>query len=462
MMLPLRLCYLTLNCLFDEPCKLSTSPSKDFTDTLVSGFNVSLVRKPFSLHSPTDDEDKAIDECLQSIERNESDTILLPYTMPVIGNNIKTGPVFFADKIAIVSTYGIENDTANLGILDTFDAFGVDAIALILNFIVILAALILLTYILERNSSRRRVRINSRRFNLQFVPWFIFRFFVKQFSCFPGNITALKVLLTCCLLTFSHFVTFFYVAMIKTDMVTVKAPRVIASYQDMLDNSEIEPYIHHLLDEYTSFKQAPLGSLKGKIWERILKMGVNRLVYNDSSENANLVYLMRPEHLFMQTKAAIMVYASTIDWGKYVFALHLKNLQKFSLHFKSLDNRKTLTVSDSTESERLSTSIINRMTSVVISDKYEVQVRCFFEGHFWYKMSDNGGLQNAQFYADMTGLGKDTSDVDQYVNQRVLLAEPVLLKMTIIYFMNLYISYFVLCVIEIIVFLIERWVSDKE
>ena len=212
-MLPLRLCYLILDCLFTHKCKLARAPFKDFTDTMLSGFNVSLLAKPSSLHSPTDDEDKVIDDCLLSIQKNESDTILLPYTIPIIMKNMKNGPVVFSDKISIFSTYGVENDTANLGILDTFDAFGVDAVTLILNFFVILAVLIVLTYILERKSSCRRMRINSRRLNLRLVPWFIFCFFAKQFSSLPGNMTAVKVLLTCCLLTFSYFVTFFYSSM---------------------------------------------------------------------------------------------------------------------------------------------------------------------------------------------------------------------------------------------------------
>ena len=183
-MVPLRLCYLKLDCLFDQKCKLARAPFKDLTDTILSGFNVSLLAKPGSLHYPENDEGKDIDECLLSLQRNESDAVLLPYTMPVIMKNIKTGPVFFSDKIAIVSTYGVEEDYRNPRILDTFGSFRVDAVALTINLFVILAVLICLTCILERKSPRRRVRNNGRRFKLRFIPWFIFRFFVKQYPFF--------------------------------------------------------------------------------------------------------------------------------------------------------------------------------------------------------------------------------------------------------------------------------------
>ena len=365
--------------------------------------------------------------------------------------NIKTGPVFLSDKIAIISTYGVEKENPNPGILDTSDAFGVDALSLINNFFVILTVLICLTYILERKSLSRGIRIKGRRFKFRFVPWFIFRFFVKQFPSLPGNMTALKVLLTCCLLTFSYFVTFFYSTMIKTDMVTVKAPRVIASYQDIFDDDpDIQPYIRYVLDEYSSSKKAPVGSLKRKIWERIVKLGVNRLVFNDDSDDTDGADFLQSQHPFMNTKAIIMAYASTIEIVKYSTALH----------FKTVPNRKGLYVSDPTESEKLSATVLNRMTDNLISIKYEVPLKRVFQGHYYQKFLDNAGLQNAQLYADIFGIGKDILDADQYANERVVLSEPEIVKPDITYFMSLFVLYFVLCFIQFIVFVIEKCVSE--
>ena len=447
-MLPLRLCYLILDCIFDEHCDLPSSPWKDFTNIMTSGFNVTLVAKSSSLYSPTDDEGTAIDECLRSLQGNESDVVFMPYTMPVMLSNVKTGPVFFSDKIAIGSTYGVEKVNPNPGILDTFDAFGIDAVTLILNFFVILAVLICLTYILERKSPRRRIRINGRRFNLRFVPWFIFGFFVKQFPSFPGNMTALKVLLTWCLLTFSYFVTYFYSSMIKTDMVTVKAPRVIASYQDILDDPSIQPYIRHSFDEYKSFRDASSESHKRKIWERIVEMGVGRLVFDS---NFSLPFY-DPQHPFMRTKAVVMAYNEMFNFVKYSFGLYLKELK----------NRKALFASDATESARLTTSVLNRITSKAVSQKYERRIKRFFEGHFYHKIIDNAGLQAAQVYADLLKLGNDISDVHEYAGQKVVLSDPELVEANMAYFMLLFISYLVLCFIQLILFLIERWASDSE
>ena len=447
-MLPLRLCYLKVDCFFDQKCNFARAPFKDFTDTMLSGFNVSLLAKPGLLHSPANDESKAIDECLLSLQKNESDVVLLPYTIPLIMSNIKTGPVFFSDKIAIVSTYGVENDDSNPRVFDTFNAFSIDTLVLSVNFFVILAVLIGLTYIFERKSLSRGIRMNGRRFKLRFVPWFIFRFFVKQFPSFPGNMTAVKVILTCCLLLFSYFVTFFYTSMIKTDMVTVKTPLVIASYQDILNDPEISPYIRYVFDEYSSFKKAPVGSLKRKIWERIVKMGVNRLVFNDDVH----IPFLDSGHPFMHTKAVIILYTTEADVGKYFYALH----------FKKLKIRKTLYVSDPTESEKLSASVVNRLTDEIISHKYEERMKRFFQGHFYRKFLDNAGLQNAQAFAKIVGMESDISDADQYVNQRVVLPEPELVKPNITYFMPLFISYLVLYVIQFIVVVIEKLISKVD
>ena len=451
-MLPLRVCYFIQECIFDEKCDEAASPLKDLTDTLLSVFNVSLVAKPISSHYPTN-EGNATDVCLLSLARNESDVILLPYTMPLIMSNIRTGPVVFSDKIAIASTYKFENDNSNPQILDTFNAFGVDTVTLILHFFVILAVLICLTYIFERKSPCRRVRMNGRRFNFRFVPWFIFRFFVKQYPSFPGNMTASKIILTCCLLLFSFFVTFFYSSMIKTDKVTVKVPRVITSYQDILDDPEIVPYIGDIFDEHISFKKAPEGSLRKKVWGRIMNMEVNKLLHQNGcirDDGADCPYF-HDRNPFMRTKAVIISYASMNTAAKYSAAVYLK----------SVKIRRGLYVSDPTENEKLSASLINRITSEALSQKYEIRMRRFFEGHFYEKFLHSFGLYKARLLALLTQLGTNISDTDEYVGNKVVLPEPILMKLNAAYFMPLFILYFVFCFIQFIIFLIGRWVSGR-
>ena len=234
--------------------------------------------------------------------------------------------------------------------------------------------------------------------------------------------------------------------MIKTDIVTVKAPRVIGSYQDILDGPEIKPYIYYAYDEYISFKHAKQGSLKRKITERILKMGVNKLVSHRGFGN-----LMNPESPFMNSKAVLLAYTSVLDMAKYWLSLYVKRMEARGLY-----------VSDPTESEKLSAIVINRMTIEAVSHKYQTRMRRFFQGHIYPQYTKNLGLEFEEYHAGILQMSKVISDIDQCFSQRVILPSPVLVKPNITYFMPLFISYLILCFIQFIVFLIERWVSDRD
>ena len=139
---------------------------KSYTDPVFLGFNVSLFPNDPNLES----EDRP-DPCLVSLQNNESDVSFVPHPMPVMLSNIKTGPVDGSDRIAMVSTYKLdEDDNARDVILGTFQAFSIDVSCLIAHFFIILFALFSLAYILERRRTRPRFKIDGRRFNLRFIP----------------------------------------------------------------------------------------------------------------------------------------------------------------------------------------------------------------------------------------------------------------------------------------------------
>ena len=152
----------------------------------------------------------------------------------------------------------------------------------------------------------------------------------------------------------------------------------------------------------------------------------------------------------MRSKAVIMIYASQIEEAKYFSALYFKKQKTRGLY-----------VSDPTESEKVSASVINRMAIDAVSHKYQAKMRRFFEGHFYQKFIKNLGIENAEFYAGKLKMGKDISDADEYVNQKVVLPSPVLVKPNMAYFIPLFILYLVLCFIQFIVFVSDRWVSER-
>ena len=478
----LRVCYLRNECLFDEQCRVPGVKQifKLVTDTVFSGFNVSLFPKDSKVKGDASDDfnsmafvlgvnssntakptvtEEDLDPCLLSLQNNESDVTLLPYSMPVMLSNIKSGPVAGSNRIGMVSTYKLDkDDSAKEGILGTFQAFSIDTGCLIAHFFIILFALFSLAYILERRRTRPRFTVDGRRFNLRFIPWFIFCFFAKQIPSFPGAMNVTKAILICILLTYSYFVTFYYSSMIKTDMVTVKDPKTIASYQDLLDDPDIQPFIAHLGDEYVSFKTAPEGSVKRKIWERVLSQGMDKHVV-DTKKLDVIMSLANPDGPFLNSKAAMFAFTFALEGGKYMGGLLAKGISK---NKQNLRNVRFLYVYDDSETFVTTTYVINTLTSEEVAKKYFVHRRRLSETGIDTIFADKNGASFAETYADqLLGFGNDISDVDEYFSQRVVLPEAVIVKPDVTYFMPLFVLYLVLCFLSFVLLLIERWVVKE-
>ena len=479
----LRVCYLRNECIFNEQCRVPGFKQifKVMTDAIFSGFNVSLVQKDPTVKRDVSDHHSAnnpvleinssnttrftvsseehLDPCLISLQNNESDVTYLSYSMPVMLSNIKTGPLARSDRIAMISTYKLdENDSAREGILGTFQTFSIDACCLIAQFFIILLALFSLAYIFERRRIRPGFTIGGRRFNLRFIPWFFFCFLAKQIPSFPGHLNLTKAILICTLLAYSYFVTFFYSSMIKTDMVTVKTPKVIGSYQDLLDDPEIQPFIAHLTDEYVSFKTAPKGSVKRRIWDRLLSQGIDSHVVETKKLHV-IISLINPDGPLLNTKAASFAFSYALEGGKYMGGLLAKGLSKRK---ENPRNIRFLYVYDDSEKFVTTTYIMNALTPEEVARNYFVRRRRLFEAHIPEKIVDKSGASFAETYADeLLGFGKDISDVDEYFSQRVVLPKPVIVKPDITYFMPLFVLYLVLCFLAFVLLLIERWMAKE-
>ena len=452
-MLPLRVCYLRMVCFFDGECPVSGTVIQniimDATNSLLSAFNVTMIPQSPDVGSEMHLSDTKIDPCLLSLQRNESDTILMPYSMPVVLENVTTGPVSYESKIGMISAYDIEPEDTRPGILGTFQTFGMDSICLILFCTVIIYALITLTYVLERERQTPDYTIKGRKVDDSFIPEFIFNFFVHQIPCFPGNMTVTKLILFCCLMTFTYFVTYFYCSMIKTDMVTVKAPHVIASYQDILDDPQVEPFIPHILDEYRTFKYAPSESIKGKIWQRIVKQGLDTHILEPSKGTG---MALNVDTSITSTKGVIIAFNDALYAGKY---LGLTRVKGTTLRF--------LIAFDPSEHPVVSAFVFNRLIPHDIFLRSHLILRRMFEANLRPKYQDMLGKAVAETFAEeWLGRGKNLSEVDSYVSERVLLPESVLVKPDIFYYKTLFVSLLGLYFLAFIVLLIEKCTFKKQ
>ena len=475
----LRVCYFRYECTFNEECRTHGLRQlfKSVTDTVFSGFNVSLFPKDPKVKTDISDDDFAntpfvlganssntakptvtsedLDPCLFSLQNNESDVTFYSYSMPVMLSNIRTGPVSGSERIGMISTYKLDKDeSAREGILDTFQTFSIDTCCLIANFFIILFALFSLAYVFERRRTRPDFKIDGRRFNFRFIPWFIFCFFAKQIPSFPGNLNLTKAILICNLLTYSYFVTFYYSSMIKTDMVTVKDPKTIGSYQDLLDEPQIQPFIAHMNDEYISFKTAPKGSVKRKIWERILSQGIDKHVVEPKNFDVAFSFI-NPDGPFLNGKAAFFTFGGSLKGGKYMAGPLAKRLSKRKVDPRNI---RFLYVYDDSEPFVTTTYIMNALIPEEVAKKYFVRRRTLIERAIMDKMTNENSIGFADHFF---GFGDDISDVDEYYSPRVMLPEAVIFKPDITYFMPLIVLYLVLCFLAFVVLLIERWVAKE-
>ena len=143
-MIPVRVCYFN-SCILDlkRECDnpLSGSFSELYTplfDYYFRGHNVTYVAKAIHERIGPDAllSENSYDDCILSLQNNESDLTMIGYSMPIIGSNLKTGPAVDEVLIRIIWTYNMNSGKdEHTGVLDLFREFSSEVALLSLLFI---------------------------------------------------------------------------------------------------------------------------------------------------------------------------------------------------------------------------------------------------------------------------------------------------------------------------------------
>lgn len=278
-----RICYIYSQCVTDfletNPCPGFGLIKKLYHDSSLTpfrGFNITFQSKTQSKNS--DEKSDFIDDCVASLQANESDTIVSGYSMPIVRDHVIPNPVINDVRVQMITAYKTSNDTDGYDVLESLNTFSWRTIWVLLSLITVI--IIFLRLSLWIHCSWRTTKRRQDIFLL------VYSIALRKF-CYVTpkmeNIRSSRILVTL-LVMLMFFVGFFYSSMIKTDQVTVKAPQVVSSYKDIEVDEKVKPLFLSYSDAFHLFRRSEETSFRYKVWQRAIKVGIPESVVDVSME----------------------------------------------------------------------------------------------------------------------------------------------------------------------------------
>ena len=393
-------------------------------ETVMQGHNVSYVVKEFSGNSEEESTSKSVDECLLSLKNNESDIVVMAYSMPVFIENIKTGPVFDEVKIGILSVYDIDSGgSRHHTAIDSFKSFSTESVLLLFLFLLMFYMLIRMSSWLKSQGRKKRKKKKKRKNNTLFM---IYSHFVHNPQVWTGYSTTSINMLVTLLVFFSFWITFYFSASIKTEAITVIPAKVIKSYQNILDNEKVNPMFLRFFDEYFSFKFADESSVKRKVWKRVNEKGTENCIFgfDDISRFIKLMDSVKSQ------KGALVMFDDLIYAFRY-FILSLLRESKLRSYF----------VYDPIEQAHVRTLLFNHEISKKSEKVFNRRMSLVRESGFKKNLFENLATTSLDIYVEFMSSDKpsrDISPIGEYFSTRVLLSDSVVTTPGLDYLKGIY------------------------
>lgn len=275
-----RACYAIVSSLMDFKENRAHGPLAPLGEVLLEmfhGMNYTLIMES-SKGVIIDKSTMRYNGCIGSLQANESDTLLFPANLPIIAENISTATVYSYDKIGMLSAYekpDISVNSIGTHVLDMVFGFSWLSWSVLIGLLIVIFAV----QIQAMNPKRKKKRKNfSSKFCLRSYR-IIVGCALAQHSSIGSRVRksfTSRLLYTCAtLLTF--YSCYFLTSMIKTDMVVIKPPVTIESYDELIE-SDRRPLWLKVYDDYTYFQNAAGGSKEKRIWEKAEEKGINQSI----------------------------------------------------------------------------------------------------------------------------------------------------------------------------------------
>ena len=440
----LRVCYSVIPAILDFnqlPEDMMLSPEENYWISLFTSIH-SVFNVTYMVGHLNEDDGTQNDACLLSLQRNETDLIFMDYSSPIAMDNVDQGPTIMDTTIEMLSIYN-QTSHAESGVMESFESFSIDCIASIFVLLFGLLSLLLFALKLNEQKTHRGIQLWIRkRSYLGLLSRVILGNAVNDHSCYhlptSNNIRIVILVMT----VFSALISFYYQSMIKTEMVIVKDPEVIKSYKDLVESKDHSPIFIDYMDSYKDFKSANPDSIKGQVWEKSVRNGLDKSFFKANMEELFVMF-----EKLLTTKYVNIEFDWLIKCFKYpLFSRMMELISDRKKH--SSNNQRGLISRDPQQNSQIRTLVINEQLSQEKREKLYVRTQGAFELMLLPIALD----KTSRTLSVMIFKKSSTTDylaMDEFIADHVKITEPKILTPDMLYYKNLFVlfhfSLFICC-----------------
>ena len=367
------------------------------------GLNISIIR-----HATTgklmNHAKLLYDNCIGSLQQNESDYIFGPVTLPVPGSNITPAVVDGFEQMNILTSYAYANSSRKTHVLEPFLSFTPVVWSFVfMSFATIISLHLSASMLLKGWSSKRLKRSWNR--------------IVKQCtssSQLPARTQAnrpiCQAVLNVCILLSVLASTYYPRFMIKTDMVVMKPPITIESYDQLLSSGR-RPVWLEILPDVLDFQSAHEGTKEKAIWDKAVSMGLN-----DSLIKSNIDSFMTASFNSANHLNALLI--------QRFYGLMTMNAECAIFRANNInDNGAALFRTDASAKEKLRIQLRNANTPVVVVSHVDERIMRSFEADL---MNAAARLFDTTILIDAKDKEQKSSKITECACNVVRMPEPLL------------------------------------
>ena len=231
--------------------------------------------------------------CYGLLQENISDLVLGPGTTPFHHHNITHGINIAEWPVKLLSSYNCSQeksreDSVVSDCMDTFQtAFDGSLWALIAFFFVMFALLMKIHFKIQNDLNPQRKRASEAiANNLWTVSTFVLQHDAMDDNQWIGKFISFL------LCVFVFLITIYFGNMMSTDLVTIKDPKVIRSYDEITETEGMRPIFYTDVDDFKFFNDSNELSSAKKLWKKVEKIGLKNCRIESNGKNSMDEYLI--------------------------------------------------------------------------------------------------------------------------------------------------------------------------